>query len=196
MNSIVFSYDKTDWRPDYYAMQDSDVAHNIYAQLSYDYDLWHNISPDHILISNLVDDLFLPPRDVIVFRLDVDSHMRGKRDLNITFSPDCFERVCDGYTITYSCIQLAAYMGCTEIYLLGVDCNYTRTNHHAFGFSPKEETLNSIDTQGEAMAQNMTAAYRVAREYAESHGITIFNATRGGKLEVFPRISLEEALKD
>ena len=87
-------------------------------------------------------------------------------------------------------------MGCTEIYLLGVDCNYTRTNHHAFGFSPKEETLNSIDTQGEAMAQNMTAAYRVAREYAESHGITIFNATRGGKLEVFPRISLEEALKD
>ena len=87
-------------------------------------------------------------------------------------------------------------MGFTEIYLLGVDCNYKGTNDHAFDFKVSEETSLAQLNQGELMQLRMTTAYKAAKKYADAHGIKIFNATRGGKLEVFPRISLEEALKD
>ena len=36
--------------------------------------------------------------------------------------------------------------------------------------------------------------YKSAKEYADSNGIKIINCTRGGMLEVFPRMSLEEVL--
>ena len=34
-------------------------------------------------------------------------------------------------------------------------------------------------------------AYQAAREYADRHGIKIYNATRGGKLEVFERVDFD-----
>ena len=37
-------------------------------------------------------------------------------------------------------------------------------------------------------------AYMAAREYVDSHGITIYNATRGGKLEVFERVDFDKLL--
>ena len=204
MNSIILSYDKTDWRPDYYAIQDTSVVGNIYLNTGDSYDLWHNIAPENIIVSDLVADIFPLPGEVVVFRLDMDAHNRynlnfrknAKYIRKFTFSDDCFERVFDGYTITYSCIQLAVYMGFTEIYLLGVDCNYTGINDHAFGFDVDETAKLVALNQNELMMRRMTAAYEAAKKYADAHGIKIFNATRGGKLEVFPRISLEEALKD
>ena len=37
----------------------------------------------------------------------------------------------------------------------------------------------------------MYAAYKGAKIYAEKHGITILNATRGGRLEVFDRVDFD-----
>ena len=39
-----------------------------------------------------------------------------------------------------------------------------------------------------------TQCFFNAKKYADSHGITIVNATRGGKLEVFPRTTLQTIL--
>ena len=35
-------------------------------------------------------------------------------------------------------------------------------------------------------------AYKKAKEYADKHGIKIYNATRGGALEVFPRVNFDD----
>ena len=34
-------------------------------------------------------------------------------------------------------------------------------------------------------------AYQAAEKYAEEHGIKIYNATRGGRLEVFERVDFD-----
>jgi hypothetical protein len=39
--------------------------------------------------------------------------------------------------------------------------------------------------------ERMEKAYLVAREFASKNGMKIFNATRGGRLEVFPRVEFE-----
>ena len=39
-------------------------------------------------------------------------------------------------------------------------------------------------------------SFREAKRFCEKNGISIYNATRGGKLEVFNRISLDEVIGD
>ena len=39
-------------------------------------------------------------------------------------------------------------------------------------------------------------SYQKIKEYAEQRGIKIYNATRGGYLEVFERVNLDELLRD
>lgn len=42
----------------------------------------------------------------------------------------------------------------------------------------------------------MIEGFKVAKKYADEHGINIYNATRGGMLEVFPRVNLEDVVGD
>lgn len=110
--------------------------------------------------------------------------------LNTTgFSEEICQKVysghADGGTITYVCLQLAIYMGFSEIYLLGVDCNYimgSRNNHFI---------ADEVKDKGNHREDLMIKAYECAKKYAENHGIKIYNATRGGMLEVFERVDFD-----
>ena len=42
----------------------------------------------------------------------------------------------------------------------------------------------------------MITGYKAAKEYADAHNIKIVNCTRGGMLEIFPRMNLEDVLKE
>ena len=89
-------------------------------------------------------------------------------------------------------------MGFKEIYLLGIDHNYSieldengnlyKNNGVRDHFSDNDKTENVPQTF------KSTLAYKAAKEYADRNGIKIYNATRGGKLEVFERKTLEEVL--
>ena len=89
-------------------------------------------------------------------------------------------------------------MGFKEIYLLGVDHSYS-TELDENGNLLKNENVRdhfSDNDKIENVPQTFKSAlaYKAAKEYAEKHGIKIYNATRGGKLEVFERKTLEEVL--
>jgi hypothetical protein len=105
------------------------------------------------------------------------------------FSADCAERIYDGCTVTYSAIQLAMYMGFSKVYLVGVDCNYKGSVRH-IGEYDREAKFD----KAEQIQRSMTNAYEVAYEYAKKHRIDFYNATRGGHLEVLPRMNLEDVL--
>lgn len=107
----------------------------------------------------------------------------------INFSEEIEQKIYCGYggkgTVTYVCLQLAVYMGFSEIYLLGVDCNYamgSKNNH--FIADEAEDNKNHREDL-------MIRAYMFAKEYADTHGVKIYNATRGGMLEVFERIDFD-----
>ena len=105
------------------------------------------------------------------------------------FSSDCYIKVYDGYSITYSIMQLAMYMGFDEIYLLGADCSYLGEKQHFI-----EHGIN--DPSFRTATERLFASYGEAKKYADTHGIKIFNATRGGLLEIFPRVNLEDVIKN
>ena len=101
----------------------------------------------------------------------------------------------------YCAIQVAAYMGFKHIYLLGCDHDYltyiTRGKSAHF-YSDEEEIDDSslwISTEEFFLAYHIRwKQYRLMREYLEPRGCYIYNATEGGLLDVFPRVTLAEAL--
>jgi hypothetical protein len=116
-------------------------------------------------------------------------------------------------TVIYSAIQLAIYMGFKEIFILGCDydtpCTLERYVTEPFyrveRFYKAEHFYKSgqgYDDEGgwasneEIFIRNYHRwkQFRLIQQYLGSRGIQIFNATEGGFLDVFPRISLEKVL--
>lgn len=179
MNSICKIYDKTFWRPTLYAIQDE----NVYRSMEEDILKWY-ADKDNILISDLIANNFEAPKNYRQFPLNRAYHDNELelRKFFAQFSDDCYSIVYDGYSITYSLIQLAIYMGFSEIYLLGADCSYKlgKKNHFVESGFVDKNAYRSYD--------RMMSGYIAAKEYADRNEIKIINCTRGGMLEIFPAL--------
>lgn len=107
-----------------------------------------------------------------------------------------------GATVTYVALQLAYHMGFRKVVLVGVD-------HHFETKGPAHRTVSSRGDDPNHFApdyfgagfrwqlpdlETSEIAYRMAREAFEADGRQIVDATVGGRLEVFPRVELLEAL--
>lgn len=183
MNSICRLYDETDWRPTYYAIQDSYVFNNMQDTLR-----THKEVP--VFISDNIWRRFKREKEWIEFPTNVMYHARlTHKNYFAKFSDDAYDIVYDGYSIAYTCIELAVYMGFKEIYLLGTDCTYLGEKEH-FVDSGVEDRSRKYATP------KLIVGYEEVKKYADSHGIKVYNATRGGVLEVFPRVRLEDVLKE
>ena len=186
MNSICLIHDKTKWKPDFYGIQDEYVYERV----------------KDVLLTTDNGVVFAPysfmkkygtPSNWLYWPMCGAYHyyelIYGPRFFT-KFFPNSYVRVYDGYSITYSILQLVMYMGFDEIYLVGADCSYLGEKQHFIehGVSEKQERL--VDA-----GDRLLTSYSVAKKYADAHGIKIFNATRGGCLELFPRVDLDVIVK-
>ena len=83
------------------------------------------------------------------------------------------------------------YMGFSDIYLLGVDATRLGKYHDNSSHFCKEYISRST-TNLMTFDDEPRLAYKAAKEYADLHGIHIYNATRGGELETFQRVDFDE----
>lgn len=191
-NRIYLMYEKTDWRPSYYVSQDEKMLGNCKEkvnQMNLDYKFiplfhkyYHNISINSAYYFNLITD----------------------EQGNPFFSDDISKCVGSSTTVACTAMQFAAYMGFTKIYLIGVDHSFS-TYKNDKGEIINDETVRDyfsdeyFKDKAQLYIPNLdasTRAFMVMREYCDSHGIEIYNATRGGRLEVFQRVNLDEVLSE
>ncbi len=181
---IYHIYDKTDWRPTYYCAQDRALINNSAKEIQNKID-----NPKFIAIIPQVDASKI--KNAIYVKINLENFYPELPK----FSEDMSEGFYEGYTVTYMCFQMAIYMGFKEIVLLGVDHNYSvdilpdgtvRKQNIKDHFSTEDTITNPPKTFKSILA------YISAKKYADSHGIKIYNATRGGKLDVFERVDLEK----
>ncbi|MBR3316613.1 MAG: DUF115 domain-containing protein [Atopobiaceae bacterium] len=194
-NRIYKLFDKTEWRPTYYVAVDREViaqeADNLPGQPIGE--AFINITPASKRIEGK------PHITLINKRPKYYSSHKYTTD-NIFFSREPWRCVSEGYTVTYTCFQLAFYMGFKEVYLLGMDHTYSHfvdrngvlrvqdgVDDHCYD-DPKGAVINPQYKEG------VEFAYRVALYEGEDRGIRICNATRGGSLEIFERVDLESVL--
>lgn len=116
------------------------------------------------------------------------------------FAEDAAVRVNFGGTVSYVCMQLAYYMGFSQVYLVGFD------HHYVIPASAKIDGNTILSTEADPnhfspdyfgkgkrwhdpKVERMEQAYMAARAAFERAGRQIRNASAGGKLEVFERVA-------
>ncbi len=119
------------------------------------------------------------------------------------FSTDASQRVYSGQSVTIINLQLAYYMGFSEVALIGMDFSYTipddakvegalitsmsdDPNH----FHP--EYFGKGKVWKDPKLDRVLANYQLAKLIYEADGRRIVNATAGGKLELFDRVPYDE----
>lgn len=108
------------------------------------------------------------------------------------------------YSSVLAAIDFAILMRCKKIYLLGVDHRMLHNKSHFWQFQPKEKWPRRNDKdrffvpakiqQTNVFVRNI-GVFRLLNDFAASLGIEIYNCSHISTVEVFPKISLEDALK-
>lgn len=122
------------------------------------------------------------------------------------FSPNPSMIIGFGFGVIFTMTQLAVWMGCRQIYLYGIDHtfklpkDYVRPGIKVTHNDEDNHFIKNYRDKGEKWAppnyKVTEAALICARKYCEVNGIEIYNSTRGGKLEVFERKSLDEVFAE
>ena len=187
MNSGALCFDETSWRPNFYFCQDEYVYGNIKEKIE---KLSQQDLPN-VWVSDNIKRKYIIPNCFKVFPLHyLDHKMNHKIGYGkFKFSNDCYSCIYDAYTVTFSAMQMACYMGFKEIYLLGCDCNYNVPKAHFIEYGHK-------DPKASIMGDKMIVAHKEFKKFADSAGVKVINCTRGGMLEVYPRKKLEDVINN
>ena len=193
-NYIFKIFDKTEWRPTYYSCTDGNVLQKIIQE-----DEFWNIEAKAYFFQYATTYLFKEKvfENSFYFWLE-EKESIGKRLPK--FSRNIEKEVFNSWTVTYILMQLAVYMGFKEIYLLGIDNNYSVEVNNKGQMKNNENAQDSFikgksykDLGGATPnVERMNMGYQSAKKFADKHGIKIYNATRGGKLEFFDRVNFDD----
>lgn len=190
-NRIFEIFEQTDWRPVYYMNQDAKLIDKFRDNIS-DLQCRRKFMPID------VKKLFEDKEDVSYFVLRHKEFYPKTAD----FSTHINRFLGQGFTVTYGAIQLAYYMGFKEVYLLGIDHNYAISLDEN-GVPVYKDGVKEYFTGSKASNVGLnlprvvesTMAYITAQRFAQHHSnFKVYNATRGGRLEAFPRVNLDDIL--
>jgi hypothetical protein len=186
-NGLFLLFDKMGWVPTYYTVEDPLVAQDRGGR-----------------IAGIAGTTRIVP-------LDLQAQITGGSTLWVNFlrqypgfpkfSNSFEDRVYWGGTVTYFNIQLAVHLGCNPIILVGCDHSYatdfkiqkegvvwTSQGHDQNHFHP--DYFGKGYRWHDPNVPRMEQAYLHALNVTRRMGVQVFNATVGGKLEVFPRADI------
>jgi len=195
-NLIYKIYEQTSWRPTFYCVSDSTIT-RIHSR-----DLVDNMEGSRLMIREFAYRyMHVRPWDAV--RLPYISIERYKVRGNVL----AYHYISHA-TVISMMMELAFTMGFKEIYLFGVDGtnasarggnfsdNYYK-EMKAYADQAKKRTIAGYDPSVRAayLQRRTLGIFAQLRKYAEKHGIKIYNATRGGVIEVFERADFDEVLE-
>ena len=201
-NKIYVCFGETDWRPDLYTVADWCVAENnqdVIRKLPllklFPFELEQYFGSAHGGVGRSIFYQQFVPEPVV------------GRDYESYFFDDFCDQAFVGETITNLNIQLAAYLGAKEIYLLGVDGRYqssrttsahrhyqevfvsdTENNHFHPDYRKPGETWSI--PRPEAHERN----YQKCLEELNRKGIILANATSGSAIKALPKVDLNSLI--
>jgi len=189
-NKISLLFEKTQWRPNYYAMSDGSAIILFKDELK------------KIDCVKFIADYYEHDEkyDAIEGEVEYLHYQFGGLINHPGFSLDPSRYTCEGGTAIYDiCLQMAVYMGFSKIYLLGVDNTIKKGgSHYDDNYYSKDESdyINALpksyipDSDIDIYNQ-INRCFEVASSYSEIVGFELYNATRGGQLEVLKRVDFD-----
>lgn len=187
-NRIFLMFEKTNWRPTYYISQDEKMLKNCVNEVS------RMNLPYKFIPLQLKYYFGIKINGVLYFNMPIGNSVSFGNFANFVENSN---------TVAYTAAQLAAYMGFKKIYLIGVDHSFSVVQNDK-GEIIRDENAKDYFTEAynvdkdELYIPNLDASTRTflrMKKNCYAAGIEVYNATRGGKLEVFPRVNFDDLLK-
>lgn len=118
---------------------------------------------------------------------------------------DITNKIMCGQSVTIDCLQLAIYMGFKEVYLVGVEHSEILSKQYDYFYERRRSVTGDKDMyasdNGNVITKFSTQLrtryylweqYKRVKKIAKAKGVTIYNATKGGLLDVFERVDYNE----
>lgn len=193
-NRIYNIFEQTNWRPTFYISQDekilkgcSDIVNNLELPAKFmpiQFKWYHNI------------DI----KDAVYFNLNWNQKELSE---DFVFSESIEKEIFSADTGMYTAAQMAVYMGFKEIYFIGVDHHFhisqnnkgeivvdnTVKDYFTDKYNEDKDNLYIPNTE------KSTRTYIAIKRHCDRLGVNVYNATRGGKLEVFQRVEFDSLFK-
>ena len=125
------------------------------------------------------------------------------------FARDLSMSIYGGYTVTFAALQLAYHMGFDAVALVGCDHNYFAEGTDKFKdnqvkeedrakyyLDPSYMDMKGLEAKLGSNKAESEYSYHMAFDAFFYAGRPVFNATEGGNLDVFPRLSLKDFLRN
>lgn len=191
LNSIYRYYVQTSWRPDYYLMTDY-LGVGIIREHNPE-NRFEEFAKKAVLLSE-------PCRKKLYYEYDrskigfipfsYQDHWLNHFSKRRKYRKDMKTGAYDLFTVSCSAINLADYMGASEVYLYSFD-GYANVKA-AHPWEDEQTSFSEEEIKGqERTNRKMERGYEYIRDYVVRDGFRIYNATRGGFLEVFPRVEFD-----
>ena len=197
-NKIYLAFAETDWRPTYYSVIDRIVAENNKNEIE-------QLALTKIF-SSVTKPFFKKSKDVIW--LNDLNRQRSRVKENFNFQPTSPRESMAGlrlFTLSYNWHTI---WGLTEVYLMGIDFDFTESKRTGEKTSAGEEILKSegevnhfhrdYRQSGELWTiprlDYQYKAFQVAKIAFEEDNRCIYNASRRTKLDVFPIVDLDQII--
>ena len=190
VNAIYLNYDKMGFYPTYYVVEDTFVAEDRAEEIN-------NYKESIKFFGHYLKYCLRPDENSIV--LNVIKNYKPYRNFP-HFSTNSLRKIYVGGSVTYLSLQLAYFMGFSEVYMIGFDHNYEipkdaiLTNNNVSIMSTSDDPNHfHPDYFGKGKrwhdpkVDRMEKGFLKAKKYFEMDDRKIYNATFGGHLEVFQR---------
>lgn len=145
-----------------------------------------NYAKHHIILGNI-------PWKLTVKSLSVFSTYSGNEIFKHMhkgfFQKDITKPLSHCYTVVLYMLQIAVWLGFKEIYIIGVDNDFSGNNIHWYDDTQQEK--DNIKKWTINNEEKNTIAFAKAYKMLAKEGVNIYNAGIGGSLNSIPRVNYE-----
>lgn len=200
VNGFFLKSRELDWKPTFYVVEDHLVAE--------DRREWINAFEGPIKLFPVYLAYCIEEADDTIF---YNHRPRVSYPHGFDFSRDAAKITYTGCTVTFSCLQLAHYLGFKSTYLIGVDSDYElpkdveQSQSYGVGvLDMQSDDPNHFNPDyfgkgfrwHDPQVDKMLDAYAEARKVVDQTEQRIYNAGIGGRLEVFERVAFGKIFPD
>jgi hypothetical protein len=196
VNSFYYKTKETGFRPTFFVVEDSSVIKENHEEIV-SYEAPFKFFPG-IYQS-------LHPKKPGTYFFDLNRGFYDKFSPNYAiprFSTDISKVAYCGQSVTYLNLQLAYYMGFTEVYLIGMDFDYIIPKSHSRNGDVltsdtddpnhfHKDYFGKGKTWKDPKLNRVLMNYQMSKLVYECAGRRIYNATKGGQLNEFERVDYD-----
>jgi len=195
-NKIYLMYNETSWRPTYYFVEDDLVFKQNYETIK-------KIDSSVKFFPTFTKKFNKPIENALYYRLNFKPHRADFPQISI----NPFSGFYWGSTVIYSMIQMAIYMGITEIYLLGIDFSFEIPKTASLNCNNRQDLISEGEINhfhkdyrkiGEQWnLPNLDIQKKVfqkVKNYCDQNNLKIYNLSRESNLDIIPKVEIDSIL--